>query len=53
MKEKRKHRIVKCYKCKCNNDIDECIDNEDFDTDNYGSYIYCKKCGQQIEIILK
>lgn len=52
----RKHRIIKCRACNCNNDLSEMIENEDFDRDksreNIG-YIYCVKCGNCIEITLK
>ena len=52
MGEKRRHKFIRCNKCRCNNDVTECIKNEDYDIDKYREnvmLIYCQECGQQLE----
>lgn len=53
MGEKKKHKFTKCNKCRYQNDITLCIENDDYDVDKYREgigYIFCCQCGQQIEI---
>lgn len=52
----KKQRIVKCFRCKCNNNVTEMLENNDYDKDNHREdigYIYCIQCGNCIEISLK
>jgi len=52
---KKKHTYITCFKCRNKNDLDEMIENKDYDRDNHREgviYIYCCECGQQIEVKL-
>ena len=52
----KKYKLVKCNKCKRNNNIDEAMENNDYDTDSIRNgigYIYCLECGNQIEFKIK
>lgn len=48
----KKHKIVKCRKCGCNNDVTAMIDNSDieYDSKRDAIYIYCIQCGNQFEV---